>query len=140
MGSGVLDSSTSEDQLRNHLDGLMELSSVLGSFFHESIDAKICMSSKASEHERVMALVEFSAWFCTSQGTTPGTVSNKLFTVKYFQVVEAGIEMMPTESPLLKRIMACKKRAMLQAILPRSSRVLITLDVLLAHEGRVALT
>jgi len=38
--SGVLDSSTSEDQLRNRLDGLMELPSVLGAFFANRLAQK----------------------------------------------------------------------------------------------------
>ena len=95
------------------------------------------MKANTSEHDRVMALVEFAAWCCASLGNTPCTVSNKLSAVKYFHLVEVGIEM-PTDSPLLKRMISGIKRASLQAALPRRCRIPVALDVLLAYGGPAA--
>jgi len=86
--------------------------------FRESIGAETFVSARVSEHEKVMALVEFAPWCCASQGNTPGTVSNKVSAVKYFHVVQAGVEM-PTDSPLLKRLLAGLKRVRLQVVPPK---------------------
>ena len=86
-----------------------------------------------------MALVEFAAWCCASEGNRPSTISGKLSAVKYFHVVEAGVEL-PVESPLLKRLILGITRAHLKADLHRRYRVPIALDVLLKYGGRAAIS
>ena len=105
--------------------------------FRESIGAEIYVTCKASELQKVMALVDFASYCFASLGNTPLTVSNKISAVKYFHVVEAGVEM-PTESPLLKCMLSGMKRASLQAVPRRRCRVPIALDVLLDHGGSAA--
>lgn len=84
-----------------------------------------------------MALVEFAAWCCASENSQPGTVSGKLAAVKYFHVVEAGVDL-PTDSPLIKRLLQGMKRAFLLAGAPKRLPVPVALDVLFSHGSSAA--
>jgi len=87
-----------------------------------------------SRHDQVLELVDFAAWCCSSQGNTVQTISNKISAVKYFHLVDAGVEL-PTEADLLKRQFLGMQRTHVQRRALTRVRLPITLHELRAGAG-----
>jgi len=87
-----------------------------------------------SRHDQVLELVDFAAWCRSSQGNTVQTISNKISAVKYFHLVDAGVEL-PTEADLLKRQFLGMQRTHVQRRALTRVRLPITLHELRAGAG-----
>lgn len=82
-----------------------------------------------------MALVDFAAWCCASEGNKPKTISGKLSAVQYFHTVEVGVHL-PTKSPLIRRQLQGIKLAHLAAGSEKRLRLPVGLHELLGASGR----
>ncbi|CAN0159765.1 unnamed protein product [Laminaria digitata] len=82
-----------------------------------------------------MALVDFTAWCCASEGNNPKSMSGKLSAVHYLHTVGAGVHL-PTNSPLIRRQLQGIKLAHLEAGSAKRLRLPVGLHELLGASGR----